>query len=153
MKTMRTATNEDYWTLRSFLEQANISTARLEEKIENFILLEKEDGAICGTIGIEAYGDAGLLRSLVIGPSIKQFQLLQLFEHTQQHAKKQNLKKLYLITNKTNYIQFFELLNFYPQSLEAAPQEMRHSDFFKEIVGKQKECTLMKCELVKNLVY
>ncbi|WP_010200417.1 GNAT family N-acetyltransferase [Bacillus sp. m3-13] len=107
MKVLRSATQDDLWALQVFLRRANISIVDLEDKIEDFIILEEENEGICGTIGIEEYGNAGLLRSLVIGPSVKQFQLLQMFEHTQQHARKKGLEQLYLVTNKNNFIQFF----------------------------------------------
>lgn len=146
MKVLRSATQEDLWALQVFLRKANIHVTNLGEKIEDFIILEEENEGICGTIGIESYGNAGLLRSLVIGPSVKQFQLLQMFEHTQQHAKKKGLEQLYLVTNKNNFIQFFELLNFYPQPIHTAPQTMLASPFFHEIT-QQADCTLMVCEL------
>ncbi|TYS69637.1 hypothetical protein FZC76_05220 [Sutcliffiella horikoshii] len=146
MKVLRSATQDDLWALQVFLRRANISIVDLEDKIEDFIILEEENEGICGTIGVEEYGSAGLLRSLVIGPSVKQFQLLQMFEHTQQHARKKGLEQLYLITNKNNFIQFFELLNFYPQPIHTAPQTMLASDFFQEIT-QQEGCTLMVCEL------
>ncbi|KPB05802.1 GNAT family N-acetyltransferase [Bacillus sp. CHD6a] len=146
MKVLRSATQDDLWALQVFLRRANINIVDLEDKIEDFIILEEENEGICGTIGIEEYGNAGLLRSLVIGPSVKQFQLLQMFEHTQQHARKKGLEQLYLVTNKNNFIQFFELLNFYPQPIHNAPQTMLASDFFQEIT-QQEGCTLMVCEL------
>jgi N-acetylglutamate synthase-like GNAT family acetyltransferase len=146
MKTLRSATKEDHWALQVFLRQANISTIGLEEKIENFIILEEENEGICGTIGIERFERVGLLRSLVIGPSVKQLQLLQMFEHTQLHARKQELEKLYLVTNKIDYIQFFELLNFHPQDIHNAPKTLSNSEYFKEIT-KQQGSTLMACEL------
>ncbi|MEA3321274.1 MAG: hypothetical protein U9Q88_14800 [Bacillota bacterium] len=146
MKVLRSATQDDLWALQVFLRRANITIVDLENKIEDFIILEEENEGICGTIGIEEYGNAGLLRSLVIGPAVKQFQLLQMFEHTQQHARKKGLEQLYLVTNKNNFIQFFELLNFYPQPIHTAPQTMLASDFFQEIT-QQEGCTLMVCEL------
>ncbi|CAG9620120.1 GNAT family N-acetyltransferase [Sutcliffiella rhizosphaerae] len=146
MKTLRTATKEDLFALQVFLQKANIGIEGLAEKIGSYIILEEKNEGICGTIGIETYGNVGLLRSLVIGPSVKQYQLLQLFEHTQHHARAQHLEELYLVTNKNNYIQFFELLHFYPQSINHAPKELKDSDFFKDVI-KQENCTLMLCNL------
>lgn len=146
MKKLRSATKEDQWALQVFLRQANISTIGLEEKIEDFIILEEEEQGICGTIGIETIGKDGLLRSLVIGPSVNQLHLLQMFEHTQQHARRKELDKLYLVTNKREYIQFFELLGFHPQEIHNVPTEITESPHLKETL-KQQSCTFMICKL------
>lgn len=146
MKKLRAATKEDQWAMQVFLRQANISTIGLEEKIEDYIILEEEETGICGTIGIETIDGDGLLRSLVIGPSVKQMHLLQLFEHTQQHARRKELDRLFLVTNKTDYIQFFELLGFFPQEIHNVPKEITQSAHLKETL-EQQTCTFMMCKL------
>ncbi|WP_223701035.1 GNAT family N-acetyltransferase [Sutcliffiella deserti] len=146
MKKLRSATKEDHWAMQVFLRQANISTMGLEDKIENFIILEEEEQGICGTIGIEKIERDGLLRSLVIGPSVNQMHLLQMFEHTQQHARRKELDRLYLVTNKQDYIQFFELLGFHPQEVHNVPTEITESEHLKETM-EQHTCTFMMCKL------
>jgi len=127
-------------------EKVELSTGGLDEKIEDFVILEEENEGICGTIGIEKIEQDGLLRSLVIGPSVKQMHLLQLFEHTQQHARRKELDKLYLVTNKSDYIQFFELLGFHPQDINNVPKEITESSHLKETL-EQQICTFMVCKL------
>lgn len=146
MKKMRAATKEDQWALQVFLRQANISTIGLEEKMEDYIILEEEETGICGTIGIEKIERDGLLRSLVIGPSVKQMHLLQLFEHTQQHARRKELDRLFLVTNKKDYMEFFELLGFSPQEVHHVPKEITKSEHLKDAL-EQQQCTIMMCTL------
>jgi amino-acid N-acetyltransferase len=66
---IRCANKEDLGTLRDFLMKANLGSDGLtEETVEYFLLLEDEDGAIKGTLGMEAFTEGGLLRSLVVSP-------------------------------------------------------------------------------------
>lgn len=146
MKYVRTANRNDVQMVEKFLGQANISTVGLEETIEDFLVVENEEGKIEGTLGIERYGKYALLRSLVISPSFQQHHILQLFEQAQVYAKKREVEKLFLFTNKANFASFFELLGFVPQKTEEVPAEIEQSPYVKETFTLS-ESKVLACEL------
>ena len=66
---IRRANREDLGSLRAFLARAGLGTDGLtEETIDYFLLLEQEDGRLKGSLGMEAFTEFGLLRSLVVSP-------------------------------------------------------------------------------------
>ncbi|WP_096156344.1 MULTISPECIES: GNAT family N-acetyltransferase [Bacillus] len=148
MKLLRTATQKDVPTIVNFLGQANLSTIGVEEAIGDFIIIEKENGEIAGTVGIERHGNNGLLRSLVLSQTFNQLQILELMEQTQQFAKKKELDKLYMFTNKQEFAQFFQLIGFYPQEIHTIPEEIKNSPYVMETFTLE-NCFVLACPLVK----
>ena len=146
MKLLRTATHQDVTTILNFLGQANLSTTGVEESIEDFIIIEKENGEIAGTVGIERHGNNGLLRSLVLSQGFNQLQILELIEQTQQFAKKKGFENLYMFTNKQPFADFFQLIGFYPQEAHTIPEEIRKSPYVLETF------TLEDCIVLAYLV-
>ena len=146
MKYVRTANRNDVQMVEKFLGQANISAVGLEDSIEDFLVVENEEGKIEGTLGIERHGKYALLRSLVISPSFQQHHILQLFEQAQIYAKKREVEKLFLFTNKANFASFFELLGFVPQKTEEVPAEIEQSPYVKETFTLS-ESKVLACEL------
>ncbi|MGY3715996.1 GNAT family N-acetyltransferase [Sutcliffiella cohnii] len=146
MKYVRTANRNDVQMVERFLGQANISAVGLEDSIEDFLVVENEEGKIEGTLGIERHGKYALLRSLVISPSFKQHHILQLFEQAQIYAKKREVEKLFLFTNKASFASFFELLGFVPQKIEEVPSEIQQSYYVKETFSLS-ESKVLACEL------
>ena len=107
---IRAAETKDLVGMKTFLGQAKVSTKGLEEQIDHFILMEDIDGILLGTLGIQRIHDCGLLRSLVVSPTVEQTNILEMFQQILKLAKEKELKRLYLATNKIVSIQFFTLL-------------------------------------------
>lgn len=98
---IRCANKEDLNGLREFLTRANLGCEGLsEETVEFFLLLEDEDGAIKGTLGMEVFAECGLLRSLVVSPGQAEKDIFLLITQMMQLAKEKGLRSLFLATNK-----------------------------------------------------
>lgn len=65
--TIRSAQAADWPAIADLLTRAELPLAGAQEHLRNFIIAEA-DGEVVGTAGIEAYGSAGLLRSLAVDP-------------------------------------------------------------------------------------
>jgi N-acetylglutamate synthase-like GNAT family acetyltransferase len=137
MKTtmIRVATEQDLPTLVDFLEKANLGTEGLKEAVEYFLLMEDENGYLRATLGVEPFGENGLLRSLVIKAGMKEDEILELFEQILRLTKDKNLARLFLATNKTASLPFFELLGFSTISEQELPEELYQSNHIKNILN------------------
>ena len=97
---VRIATFKDIEILKAFLEKAKLNTKGINEMIDSFLIMEDEEGQLKATIGMEQFGESGLLRSLVVTASTSENDLLYLFKEMFLLAKNKEIKDLYLATNK-----------------------------------------------------
>jgi N-acetylglutamate synthase-like GNAT family acetyltransferase len=130
---IRVATEQDLPALVQFLEKANLGTDGIEDTIHFFLLMENEFGGLRATLGVEPYGENGLLRSLVITAGMQENDILVLFEQMLRLAKEKNLSRLFLATNKTASVAFFEMLGF--STVDHLPVELYQSEHIKNILG------------------
>src|SRR4051794_9177060 len=77
---IRRANKQDLGSLKDFLSRAKLGTDGLtDETVDYFLLLENEDGTLKGSLGMEAFTDFGLLRSLVVTPGQAEKEIFVLF--------------------------------------------------------------------------
>lgn len=135
METMiRMATEQDLPNLVDFLEKANLGTEGVKETIEYFLLMEDGSGRLRATIGVEPFGENGLLRSLVITAGMKENEILTLFEQILRLTKEKNISSLFLATNKQTSVPFFEMLGFSTIAEEDLPEDLYQSEHIKNIL-------------------
>lgn len=133
---IRCAKQEDLGNLREFLTRANLGTDGLNEKtVEYFLLLEDLDGGIKGTLGIEAFGEHGLLRSLVVSPGKADQDIYILIHQMMKLAKEKGLVSLFLATNKGVALPFFELLGFKSVNRDELPAEFSSSEHIRHVLN------------------
>ena len=133
---IRCANKEDLGTLREFLTRANLGSDGLtEETIEYFLLLEDEEGAIKGTLGMEVVKGCGLLRSLVVSPGQAEKDIVLLITQMMQLAKERGMKSLFLATNKGAALPFFDLLGFEKVERDQLPAELYTLEHIKHILN------------------
>ncbi|CEG29198.1 GNAT family N-acetyltransferase [Bacillus sp. B-jedd] len=109
---MRKAEKSDFARVIVFLEKAGLGTAGITEESAGLFLLAEKDGDIQASIGIEQYGDSGLLRSLAISPGMTEQTLLAMLKQMIILANNTGMRALYLATNKRSAIPFFEMAGF-----------------------------------------
>jgi N-acetylglutamate synthase-like GNAT family acetyltransferase len=135
METMiRMATEQDLDNLVNFLEKANLGTEGVRETVEYFLLMEDESGSLRATLGVEPFGENGLLRSLVISAGMKENEILTLFEQILRLTKEKDMKNLFLATNKHTSVPFFEMLGFSTIEEEDLPEDLYQSEHIKNIL-------------------
>ena len=119
-----------------FLLSANLGTDGLtEETVENFLVLQDEAGSIRGSLGIEAYKEYGLLRSLVVSPPQAEKEIFILFNQMLKLAREKGITSLFLATNKSAALSFFEVLGFRKIRREEIPNEFYGSDHIRHILN------------------
>ncbi|MEH7547163.1 MULTISPECIES: GNAT family N-acetyltransferase [Bacillaceae] len=133
---IRRANQEDLENIREFLTRANLGTDGLTaETIDYFLLLENEDGTIRGSLGMEAFNEHGMLRSLVVSPGQADKEIFILFDQMVQLAKEKGMKSLFLATNKSVALPFFELMGFQKIQRETIPTEFYTSEHIRHVLN------------------
>lgn len=133
---IRRANKQDLGSLRQFLSRANLGTDGLtDETIDYFLLLENEEGTLKGSLGMEAFTEFGLLRSLVVTPGQAEKEIFVLFDQMVQLAKEKGMKGLFLATNKSVALPFFELMGFQRVDREDIPSEFYQSEHIRHVLN------------------
>ena len=133
---IRRANKQDLDGLREFLSRAKLGTDGLtEETVDYFLLLENEYGTIIGSLGMEAFTEFGLLRSLVVSPGQAEKEIFILFDQMMQLAKEKGMKGLFLATNKSVALPFFEIMGFQRIDRAEIPSEFYQSKHIRHVLN------------------
>jgi len=96
---IRPAMPSDFNAVESWLASAGLPTADIAPKYLNDFLVATLDGALIGVIGLEQTDGVGLLRSLVVDPSVRGGGIgNQLVEKLESMAKNRGISELWLLT-------------------------------------------------------
>jgi N-acetylglutamate synthase-like GNAT family acetyltransferase len=142
IKTIRIANNRDVDSLKEFLNKAGLSSNGVEQCLDYFVVMEDEKGALLATLGIERVEQDGLLRSLVVSENLDQFHVLKLFQCIMTLARKRELKKLFLVTNKQSAVEFFRMLGFEKMQKDEIPENLLTSNHFRNSMNVEKSVYL-----------
>jgi amino-acid N-acetyltransferase len=125
--TVRHANQGDREAILQLLQQAGVSKKGVDRHLENFLLVEEPPkGRKVGTVGLEIYGDRGLLRSFVMERSSWNAKTgLELITVVLSFVQRLELKEIYLLTGISPNL--FEYFGFQPVKWEELPGEIRHS--------------------------
>ncbi|MGD0339832.1 MAG: arsenic resistance N-acetyltransferase ArsN2 [Bacteroidota bacterium] len=98
MTTIRKARKEDLPVVLQLLDESSLPKAGVEQHFENFFVAE-DGGDVIGAIGVEIYGDVGLLRSAVVRKELQRQGIgKQLYQTLVTVAKSIGIKRLILLT-------------------------------------------------------
>jgi len=122
---LRQARADDLTAVLSLLEQQQLPTDGVKAALGDFIIAE-ERGALAGTIGLERYGQYGLLRSAAVaddwkGKGVGALLVKRLFETAQACG----LTSLYLLT--TTAEGYFPRFGFTKVPRDAVPEPVQAS--------------------------
>ncbi|PTX62500.1 amino-acid N-acetyltransferase [Melghirimyces profundicolus] len=133
MFTVRRANHSDRETIVRLLRQAGLSADGTDAHLENFLIVEDPvSRRELGTVGLEIYGDRGLLRSFVMESDAWNAKTgMELIAVVLTYARKTGLKEVYLMAGITASI--FEHFGFEPVDWEELPEEIRHSAHKREV--------------------
>lgn len=135
---LSSATTADLSLIRDWLAQHHLPTADLSE-ILDCLYLGKQGVQVVGVGGIERRGKDGLLRSLVIAPTLqRQGYGQQMTQLLIQQAQTEQLQALYLLTNTAAH--FFAGLGFERIEREVAPVTMRQTAEFRSLCPDSATC-------------
>jgi amino-acid N-acetyltransferase len=120
------------------LAAEGLPTADLPGAIEFFVFREPGGGMI-GFAGLEAFGQAGLLRSLVVLPPARaRAQGSAIVDWMAQEARRRGIAELYLLT--TGAAGFFEKLGFRRIGRDAVPERVAASAEFAALCPASAQC-------------
>lgn len=138
---IRNANKEDLAKLERFLTEAGVSSEGLGDYIENFSIIEDQQGELEACLGVETVDKAGLLRSFVVSPQAIKPDLMFLFKRAILTAKSQRLEELYLVTNKRSAIPLFDSLGF--EIVNEVPDSLHEKNHLNQVLTVDNS-TIMK---------
>ena len=130
LETLRNATPKDLASILELLEASKLPTAGVKDHFQNF-LLEFEHDTLLACAGLEIYGDAGLLRSVVVNSRRRSKGIgSRLVNAILENAKKHQLSSISLLTQTAQ--DYFPRFGFKRVTRENLPETLNAS---KELRG------------------
>ena len=125
---LRPAAATDLADIERLLVANNLPLDGIPATLENFLVAE-EDGETVGAIGLEIFGDAALLRSVVVDESVRGSEIgARLVEGALSKARVLRVGDVYLLTIAAE--KYFSRFGFTVVSREEAPAAMLESAEF-----------------------
>lgn len=138
---IRPAAPDDCGAILGLLQQASLPTQDLGDARPLRFWVAANDGRIAGAVGLEHYGDAGLLRSLVVAPAARGrglgIELLRALEHA---SAAMGIRQLVLLTQTAG--KFFERRGYTQIARETAPAAVRASPEFRSLCPASAVCMI-----------
>lgn len=123
------ANDGDFPAVAQLLQQAQLPTDGLREILDSTIVA-RQNGSIVGAIGLERYGDAGLVRSFVVAKAWRGHDVgKELGAALLQRAVKDGVRKVYLLTNTIRDLAARQGFREIPR--DAVPAAVRESVEFR----------------------
>lgn len=136
--------SRDEIPLSTLLQTCDLSTEDITPEMLEHFLVVHIDKALVGAVGLEAYGESGLLRSLAVDEAHRGMGLgKRLVEALEEHAKEDSVRELYLLTITAE--GFFAGLGYKKISREEAPTNIATTAQFSQL------CPSSSALMVKRL--
>lgn len=124
--TIRPALPGDLPSVLALLAAAGLPPEGVSEWLPRFVVVER-GGAVVAAAGLEVYGRAGLLRSVVVSPELRGSGLgAALTDRIAADAAAAGVRVLYLLT--TTAAEYFPRLGFHRIAREALPEAIAASE-------------------------
>ncbi len=121
----------DKESIVALLVSQKLPVADLPEALENF-LVAKNGYRLVGVVGIEIYGEFGLLRSLAVDPEFRGQGIAdQLVRNIERHSDSKGLKEIYLLTETAP--DYFDRKGYRLITRNDVPDEVKQSSEFNHV--------------------
>ena len=126
------------------LSKAGLPTGDLTpEKLMKFLVARDDDGCVMAAIGIEIYGEVGLLRSLVVHPRQRGVGFgRRLTLEMEACAREKGIKEVYLLT--VTAPTYFPKLGYGVIRRETVPGCIAETEEFKNICPQSAVCMMKR---------
>ena len=142
---LRRAREEDIPQIEALITAEGLPAYGLTEYLETFFVLDEGERAV-GCAGLEIYGEAALLRSLVVAPERRgRVDGRRLVEAALAEARERSVRRVYLFTMHAD--GFFRRMGFREVGLDEFEEAVRASRQY-EVVSQIPQLR----ELVKGMV-
>jgi amino-acid N-acetyltransferase len=129
--TITKATYRQREAIIKLLQAEKLPIDDLPSSLENFFVAVDDDKLI-GVIGLELYGDCGLLRSMVVDKEHRNKNIAsQLVQELETHAIANAVTCVYLLTETAP--QYFERKGYERITREEVPNQLRSSSEFSHV--------------------
>ncbi len=129
---IRPAMTADFETVTGWLAAARLPAADLSIDDMQHFLLAESDGVPVGTVGLEPFGNVGLLRSLVVVPHSQGGGAgRMLVAALEGQAAARGMHELWLLT--TDADAYFTKLGYEVMPRESAPESIRQTTEFSKL--------------------
>lgn len=136
--TLRKAKKAEIPAIKELLRASGLPHEDVDPARQDLIVAVRKQ-EILGCIGVEKYGEHGLLRSLAVGESCRGKGLgTELVEKLIAHSRAGGVKELYLLTLTAD--RFFENLEFSRLDREAVPAAIGQTTEFESICPVSSIC-------------
>jgi amino-acid N-acetyltransferase len=140
----RRATPGDESALKALLAEAGLPSQDVGHAEQEFIVA-LDDGVLIGSVGLERYGGAALLRSLAVKGGLRGRRLgSELYDRIVEHARRGGVTVTYLLT--TTAEQFFRARGFERIDRAAVPDALRATAEFKSLCPATAVCMRLRLE-------
>lgn len=122
---LRRAREEDIPQIEALITAEGLPAYGLAEYLETFFVLNEGEKAV-GCVGLEVYGEAALLRSVVVAPEHRgRVDGRRLVEAALAEARERSVRRVYLFTMHAD--GFFRRMGFREVGLDAFEEAVRAS--------------------------
>ncbi len=136
--TVRSAVKSDEQGIKSLLKKADLPFEDVEVGRQTFIVATNGGGVI-GSVGLEAYGEYGLLRSLAVKEELRGNGLgSELVEEMVREAQSAGVRELYLLTMTA--APFFARHGFERMDRSKAPEALQGTTEFASLCPVSSVC-------------
>ncbi|MEO0533480.1 MAG: arsenic resistance N-acetyltransferase ArsN2 [Cyanobacteria bacterium P01_A01_bin.123] len=130
-------------SVRALLDESALPHSDLNpQKLAHFLTARSaSERVIVGVVGVECYGEVGLLRSLAVAQPHRRKQLGKiLVDNAERYAQQQGVKTLYLLT--TTAKDYFAKLGYATVDRAAAPPAIKETAQFRELCPDAATCMI-----------
>lgn len=140
---VETAASADLPAIRALLTGAQLPVADLEAPADLGFRVVRDGTAVVGAIGLERYGDVGLLRSLVVAPDRRSSGVgAALVQALERDAKAAGVRMLVLLTQTAE--KFFRQRGYDVVDRAHAPDEVKASAEFRSLCPASAICMVKR---------
>ena len=126
---IRSARTTDFPAVTSLLQEAGLPIAGLDQQLEE-ALIASQESRVVGCVALELYGNAALLRSLVVAPPARGQGLGErLTAGVLDLARRKGVQDVYLLTETAS--KFFPRFGFLVEDRTTAPATLQGSVEFR----------------------
>lgn len=142
------ATSQQRDEIIDLLQKENLPAEDLPLDLSNFFTAIEEN-TIIGLIGLEPYGENGLLRSMVVSPNYRNQQIAErLVKMLEEQAINSGIYTIYLLTETAD--KYFSRKGYKIIGREEVPNELKASSEFSHVCPVS--AIVMKKELAEQAV-
>jgi len=128
---IQTATASDYQTVCDLLSRHKLPVEDINRELTHFFIVKQQD-LLVGVIGMEQYGEFGLLRSMATDLAYRNNGIASsLVAALFAHSKKLGLKVMYLLTETAE--NFFAKKGFQKVNRDETPAAIKQSAEFSHL--------------------